>query len=177
MFSKPHIFLIAVFAIIAAPAAARAADEVYETPSAFIAGAFSGGSNAGTITIAGDTAEAAKAIFDGRAYRAARVRYYQSGERTAWVLEEIGKTKPITVGIVVDGGKIDTVKVLVYRESIGSEVQRPAFTKQFRNTTLKDDRRHTLSRRINGISGATLSVNALNRLSRFALLLHDEVVN
>lgn len=175
MFSKPKIFSVLLI-LFAAPAAARAAEDVYETPANFIASAFSGGSSAGTITISGETAEAVKAIFNGRSYRASRVRYYRSGDRTAWVLDEIGKTKPITIGVVVDGGKIDTIKVLIYRESIGDEVRRPAFTKQFNRTTLKDDRRRSLSRRINSISGATLSSQSMDRVARLALLLHAEVV-
>jgi len=30
--------------------------------------------------------------------------------KTVWILDEIGKEKPITVGIVVDDGKIERVK-------------------------------------------------------------------
>lgn len=167
--------LSAFFALVLISAAADAAEKVYESPSTFIANAFPGGSTAGTVSIA-PVADDVKAIFQGRSYRASRVRYYRSGDRTAWILEEIGKTKPITTGIVVNKGKIESVKVLIYRESIGWEVQRPAYTRQFRNASLKDDKRRLLSKRVNGISGATLSHNALNKLARLALLLHDEVV-
>ena len=155
-------------------AAPLAAEEVYESPTTFIANAFPGGSQAGSVTISGAAAESIRTIL-GRNYQSSRVRYWKSGNRTAWVLEHIGKFKPITTGIIVDGGKIDTVKVLIYREKIGWEVQRAAFTRQFRNASVRDDRRRTLSKRINGISGATLSVNALEKLSRVALVLHKEV--
>ena len=99
-----------------------------------------------------------------------RIRYWQRGQRTAWILEEIGKQHPITTGLVVDGGKVSDVTVLIYRESRGWEVRYPAFTDQFRGATLT--KHFLLDRRIDGISGATMSVNALTRLARLALLLH-----
>ena len=96
-----------------------------------------------------------------------RVRYWQQGERSVWVLDEIGKEQPITSGIVVDGGRIALVKVLVYRESRGGEVRYPRFTDQFIGATLAAG--SELDRSIDGISGATLSVWALTRLARLAL--------
>lgn len=96
-----------------------------------------------------------------------RVRYWRSGARSAWVLEEIGKEEPITAGIVIDAGRVVLVKVLVYRESRGGEVRYPRFTRQFRGATLA--RGGGLDRSIDGISGATLSVRALTRLARLAL--------
>ncbi len=151
------------------------AEDVYEAPSAFISRAFPGRSpQIGTVTISGELAGKVRQVFS-RNYRTSRVRYWRSGDRTAWILEEIGKTKPITTGIIVDGGKIDTMKVLVYRESHGWEVRRPAFTRQFGGARLKDGRRPNLSRRIGNISGATLSVNALTKLGKLALLLDAEV--
>jgi hypothetical protein len=98
-----------------------------------------------------------------------RVRYWARGARTAWILEEIGKTQPITTGIVVDQGAIARIAVLVYRESHGWEVRYPFFTTQFKGATLSGT--HQLDRSIDGISGATLSVRALTRLARVALLL------
>ncbi len=99
-----------------------------------------------------------------------RVRYWGRGRRTAWILEEIGKYKPITTGIVVDGDRIERLKVLVYRESHGWEVRYPFFTNQFKSATLAPGLR--LDRHIDGISGATLSVNALTRLAKLALFFH-----
>ena len=61
------------------------------------------------------------------------------------------------------------VRVLIYRESRGWEVKYPAFTDQFRGARLTSDGK--LDQSIDGISGATLSVHALTRLARLALLL------
>jgi hypothetical protein len=65
------------------------------------------------------------------------------------------------------------MQVLIYRESYGWEVRYPFFTDQFTGLQLDDDLHLTDS--IDGISGATLSVNALTKLSRLALYLHNEV--
>ncbi|MBT05673.1 MAG: FMN-binding protein [Rhodospirillaceae bacterium] len=104
---------------------------------------------------------------------ARRVRYWMDDSRSAWILEEIGKVKPITTGYVVKGGKIERVAVLIYRESRGWEVRHKFFTDQFVGATVDGDYR--LDRRIDGISGATLSVSALTRLGRLALYLAEEI--
>jgi len=110
-------------------------------------------------------------------YKGLRVRYWQqdldSKRRTAWILDEIGKEKPITVGLVVHDHKIELVKVLVFRESRGWEVRYDFFTKQFEKAALKDDNR--LDKHIDNISGATLSVHALTKLARIALLLDRQL--
>jgi hypothetical protein len=104
-----------------------------------------------------------------------RVRYWRQGERTVWVLDEIGKEQPITTGIQVDGRTISRVKVLQYRESRGGEVQRASFTSQFANARLVAG--DALDRNIDGITGATMSVRALTRQARMALVLHDVVAS
>ena len=97
-------------AIFASLLSGLIAEEVYESPSTFIASAFPGGGyETGTVSTRN---EAVKAIFNGRGYRASSAKFWRNGERTAWILEEIGKHKPITVGVVIDKGKIDTLKVL-----------------------------------------------------------------
>lgn len=98
-----------------------------------------------------------------------RTRYWQQQQTTAWVLEVIGRDHPITLGIAVDDSGIRALRVLVYRESRGWEVRHDFFTRQFDGARL-DGRR--LDRRIDGITGATLSVNALQRAARLALWLH-----
>ena len=108
----------------------------------------------------------------GRDIAAARLRYWRVGHRTAWVLDEVGKEMPITVGIVVNDGRIERMRVLAYRESRGWEVQSPNFLRQFTGAGLTGDQQ--LDRTIDGISGATLSVRALTRLSKLALWLHQE---
>lgn len=105
----------------------------------------------------------------GRPFPGVRVRYCEKSGKSAWILDEIGKTEPITSGIVVDGGRVERVKVLVFRESRGSEVHRSAFTRQYESIGL--NRNQKLDQRVDGITGATLSVNAVNRQVKLALLL------
>ena len=103
-----------------------------------------------------------------------RVRYWQKGLTTAWVLNEVGKEKPITVGIVIHNKKIQRLKVLAFRESRGWEVRHNFFTQQFKHIGLNsesDD--YQLDKPIDGISGATLSVRALRKIARIALYLES----
>lgn len=104
---------------------------------------------------------------------ALRLRYWQEGSCTAWILEDIGKIKPITLGIVVSGNRIERVEVLAFRESRGWEIRYPFFTGQFNGLTLADD--GYLSQPIDGITGATLSVRAVERVARLALWLDAQV--
>lgn len=105
-----------------------------------------------------------------------RMRYWRAGQRTAWVLDEIGKTHPITFGVVVEDDVIAAIRVLEFRESRGDEVRHAFFTRQFEGAGLTgDDAR--LDRGIDGITGATLSVWAMRKVARLALLLHGEAVS
>ncbi len=104
-----------------------------------------------------------------------RVRYWAQGSRTAWILEEVGKEEVITIGVVVDNDKIEHFNVLVYRESRGGEIKHSFFTKQFIGAGLKLARNKMgLSERIDGITGATLSVRATKKVATLALFLHQQ---
>ena len=103
----------------------------------------------------------------GHAPAQMRQRYWSSNGKSAWILDEVGKEEPITAGFVVADGKISQVRILTYRESRGWEVRYPAFLKQYQGAELLPDQH--LNRNIDGISGATLFVNAMNRMARLAL--------
>lgn len=110
----------------------------------------------------------------GHDYASIRIRYWQGDGKTVWVLEEIGKVKPITAGFVVKNGLMLRMKVLAFRETRGYEIVHPFFTKQFAQQKLNG--RLDLSKQVDGISGATLSVRAMKKCARLALFL-DRVVN
>jgi hypothetical protein len=78
------------------------------------------------------------------------------------------------VGLVVNADGLELIRVLAFRESRGWEVRYPFFTDQFPGTRLTTDNK--LDRNIDGISGATLSVRALEKLARLALYLHQQTV-
>ena len=109
----------------------------------------------------------------GHDLKVIRIRYWNDGNKIAWILEEIGRDKPITVGLVIKEKKIEQINVLIFRESRGWEVKYPFFTDQYKQAHLIEDNK--LDRKIDGISGATLSVNALTRLARLALYLNTQV--
>ena len=146
---------------------------VYQRPADFVSEAFGGAPPPPKVVwVTGSLRERIARVL-GHPPRFLRVRAWLRDGRSAWVLEEIGKEQPITVGIVVDRGRIERIRVLIFRESRGWEVREPFFTRQFEGATLRAG--DELDRPIDGISGATLSVRALTRLARVALLLHRKV--
>ncbi len=106
-------------------------------------------------------------------YKGMRIRYWQQHKRSAWILEETGKDKLITAGIVINKNKIEQVKVLIFRESRGWEVRHDFFTDQFKQ--IKLEKNNELNKHIDNISGATLSVRAIRKLAQMALLLDQTI--
>lgn len=141
----------------------------YQTPEAFVAEAFGSKPPAAQqLWLSGTTGESYRAIM-GEAPRRLRLHYWREGVKDVWVLEAIGKEQPITAGFIVESGAITLAKVLVFRESRGWEIRHPFFTRQFSGARLNAEQ--GLDRNIDGISGATLSVRAMVRMSRLALFL------
>jgi hypothetical protein len=146
---------------------------VYVAPEAFVSASFGGQSPAVAVLWLTRTMREQAAKILGHEPAGLRVRYWAQAGRTAWVLDEVGRTEPITVGVVVDQGRIERLQVLIYRESHGAEVRLPQFTGRFEGAGRKSD--GGLDRSIDGISGATLSVAALQRVAELALYLHSQV--
>jgi hypothetical protein len=151
---------------------AWSAEVIYLEPDAFIKRSFEGEPEQKLLWLDKELKASIKKILN-RDYSGLRVRYWQKDSRTAWILEEIGKVKPITAGFLVEEGTLLEMQVLIYRESHGQEVQYSFFTNQFKGLQLDDKQK--LDKGIDGISGATLSVNALTRLSLLALFLSKQV--
>ncbi len=148
---------------------------VYQSNEAFLSAAFEGEPPSPTfIWLRGEIKKSVRQIL-GHPYAGLRIRYWSKRQRTAWILEEIGKERPITTGIIIEHGAIKHIRVLAFRESRGGEVRHDFFTRQFLETKLNSDNK--LDRHIDSITGATLSVNALKRLARLALYLDGEVRN
>ncbi len=165
--------LTALLALLLVAFSAVQARGTYQTPQAFLEEAFPEGVPAPRILwLKGDLRRAVKAIL-GHRYPALRIRYWRRDGRTAFILEEIGKEEPITAGILVREGHIERIRVLIFRESRGDEVRHDFFTRQFEGARL--DEAHRLDRDIDNISGATLSVRAMKKLARLALLLEHAI--
>ncbi len=102
-----------------------------------------------------------------------RVKYWRDKQQTVWILDEIGKEKPITTGLVIQAGKVQRLRVLEFRETRGYEIRHSFFTEQFIGIGIDAD--NNLDHPIDGITGATLSVRAMKRLARLAVLLNAQV--
>ena len=146
---------------------------VYQTPDAFLEQAFDG--KVPPLSSVWLTKEKKKVIglFLQHNPSFIRVKYWKKESKTAWILNEIGKEKPITVGVVIERGKIQRLKVLTFRESRGWEVKHTFFTRQFDNVGINKEQQ--LDKSIDGISGATLSVRALKKIARIALYLEQQL--
>lgn len=163
--------------ILAAASLALAGDGAgrYLAPADYVTGAFpQGAPPASVVWLAGDLRGRVEEALE-HPVAALRVRGWYDGTKSAWILDEVGKELPITIGVTVADGAVADVRILEFRESRGWEVRYPFFTDQFRLARLAED--DHLDRRIDGITGATLSVGAVKRVVRVALLLHDEVAS
>lgn len=167
-----RIFTIIVLFLITPLTLAKG---VYQEPEEFIDTTFNGSPpDADRVIVKGELGKEIKKIL-GERYRKIRIPYWRDGNRTVWILERIGKELPITAGFVVSNNKIEIFKVLIFRESRGWEIRNEFFTRQFDGGQLVE--KNKLNHRIDNITGATLSVNAMKKLSRMALYLHQHVTS
>ena len=108
-------------------------------------------------------------------YSKLRLRYLTNFKlkQTLWFLDEIGKERPISFAVSIIDRRVSLMKVLQFRESRGGEIRMQAFTDQFNQIGVKSNSK--LDLHIDGISGATMSVTAMKKIARLALMLDVEV--
>jgi hypothetical protein len=159
-FNSRRSFIRSSFALVASTLMmplARAGESLwttYQTPEAFVAEAFRGKPPPPKV-VSGPTGP---------------VHYWRANGRTAWVIEDLGKQgyQLTTAGFITKNGAIESAKVLVYRESRGEQVAEPSFLQKFLGARLAGS---NLDRNIDNISGATLSVQMMQRMARTVLSL------
>ncbi len=105
----------------------------------------------------------------GSKYKKRLFSYWQNDTQQVWILNSIGKYKPITAAFSIQNCSVKSAHVLVYREQHGYEIKYPFFLTQF--TDAKIDSALKLDSKIDNISAATLSVNSMKRMAKMALLL------
>ena len=149
--------------------------ETFQDPADFVADVFNGESPEARVLWLDKDIRAPIEDILGHSLNLLRVRYWHHREKTAWILNEIGKEEPITAGFAVANGAIEKARVLIYRENRGYEVRYSWFTDQFLGMQLEEDLAPNQS--VDGISGATLSVRAVTNMARLALYLHDQVMD
>jgi len=82
------------------------AEQVYQRPEDFVREAFGGHPPpAKVLWLTGERKKAVTRIL-GHPPPRLRVRYWLQGGTSVWILEEIGKERPITVGVVVENGRM-----------------------------------------------------------------------
>ena len=161
------LILLAVF-ILPCPAA----EEIFQSPQDFIQENFKAAPSSQVLWLTGELKSQVKKVL-GHDYHKLRIRYWQQQQRSAWVLEEIGKEHYITAGFVIDDNSLERVKILIFRENRGWEIKHDYFTQQFKNAKLNSS--SMLDTHIDNITGATLSVRAIKRLAQLALFFHQTI--
>jgi len=160
---------VAVLLVVGCLSSLAAADTVYQKPDDFLRETFGATPPASQFIWLDTKLQQSLTQVLGHAYPQLRIRYWRNSGRTVWILDEIGKEFPITAGFVVADDKIAIARVLIYRETRGDEIHISAFLKQFVGLHIVDDK---LDGRVDGITGATLSVNAMKNMAHAALLLN-----
>jgi hypothetical protein len=159
---------ISLFAFLLAASCAAFAEDIILAPDAFLADTFAGQPPPPrTLWLTGELGDAVRDVL-GHPPPNLRVRFWRQAQRSAWILEEIGKESPITAGFVVENGQLINTALLIYRESRGGEIRFASFLEQFPGSRLRGK---GLDRKIDNISSATLSVKAMKRMAVLALLL------
>ncbi len=86
----------------------------------------------------------------------------------------IGKSMPITFFVLLDvEGNIISTNIIKYRESYGVAVSNKNWNEQFSGKNSNSD--FTIGESVNGISGATISVNSVTKGIRKITLLYEEI--
>lgn len=144
--------------------------KTFQTPEAFLAEVFLGAAPPPQVLQLGAAEQQRiRSVFE-REFPQRRVRYWQADDRTVWVFDDIGKEGyvPTTCGFVIRDGAVEHLRVLVYRESRGEQVGEASFLDQIRGARAQGQ---ALDRPVDNISGATLSVEMMQRMARTAIEL------
>jgi len=161
-------FFISIFNIVNSHNAN--AEEVFLSNEDFLKGAFAEDiPRRKGLRFKGEVKEIAQRIM-GSNYKKLRMKYWRQDQKTAWILQRIGKFKLITAGFIVENCRISSTHVLVYRETHGWEVKYPSFRDQFVGISMAEG--FKLDKSIDGIAGATLSVNSMEKMARLALAMN-----
>lgn len=85
-----------------------------------------------------------------------------------------GKSMPITFMVIVNAdGSIKNTSIIKYREAYGGEIGNKRWLQQFIGK--KYNSKYEIGRDIDGITGATISVNSISKGIRKISILYDHV--
>ena len=96
---------------------------VYQTPKEFLKGVFTEQVPAAQVLwLSAEDKKIIAGILSHK-YNRMRVRYWQKEYDNVWILNEVGKEKPITIAVHIHNDAIKQLKVLTFRESRGDEIR------------------------------------------------------
>lgn len=124
------------------------------------------------ILLRGEVLDAIRTVYGSR-YPASSVSYWEKAGRRVWILKSRGKHGYVEAGFVTEAERLVRVRVLDSKEVRGKVIETERFLKQFVGSGL--DETHQLDQRVDGVSGATVSVNALKKMALVALVLDSFV--
>ncbi|NQT94600.1 MAG: FMN-binding protein [Lentisphaerae bacterium] len=140
-----------------------------EDPAAvFIGAQFKKPVAVSSLSVTGDVSNLCADVL-GRPYPHGTIRHGDGPGKTAWVLAAKGKHGLITAGFVVADGRIKDVAVLSDRERRGRPIRTRRYLRQFSGVGLRKN--NSLDSRVDGITGATISSRAVERMAVLALRL------
>lgn len=109
-------------------------------------------------------------------YLPIRFKYKKNDKGSEWILKEYGKEQLIDFKIRVRNKAIESIDVIEYREPYGGEISQSRFRAQFVGVVLHPVKQtFKLSKHIDGISGATISVHSTERVAKLALFLDSQL--
>lgn len=153
------------FAVVLSLTGIRAAGE---SPEQFVETLFGAVPAVQKIRLSGTLKERVQDAYGGR-YPGFSVSYWQQNDQRIWALRARGKHGFVHAGLVTQDGRIVQIQILSSKEQRGRMIETPRFLDQFIDAGLKNGTK--LDQRIDGISGATYSVNAVKKMARVALSL------
>lgn len=134
----------------------------------FIGAQFEAPVAASSLAVTGEVSRLCAKVL-GRAYPHGLIQHCGDTEKTVWILSAQGKHGLITAGFIVTAGRIRETSVLADREQRGRPIHTRRFLRQFEGVGLRDNTR--LDQRIDGITGATISSKAMEKMALLALRL------
>jgi len=121
-----------------------------------------------TLSVAGDLSRLCRQTVGAPIPR--EVIYYHSlSNGTVWVLMAQGKHGPITGAFMVQDALIRASRILEDRERRGRGIRGKRYLRQFEGIGLRAGKQ--LDRRVDGITGATISSRAVEKMALLALRL------
>lgn len=139
-----------------------------ESPEQFVETVFGTLPATQKIRLSGEVQEGLREAYGGR-YPGFSVSFWQQGGQRVWALRARGKHGFVHAGVATLEGRIVRIQVLSSKEKRGRMIETPRFLDQFAGTGLSEGVK--LDRQVDGISGATYSVNAVKKMARVALYL------